>query len=441
MPGVPYKTFHPILVITLTVALALTIPAIGNEHDPENAIEAVEALPVPNMNNMVATDGQHIYAFGGRTSDTALTRDILRIDPETMEAESAGKLPVARAAGSVAYLQGKFYVFGGIERTAGSWTGSDRIVEYDPQTEESTQLTVATLPSSLFNTAAATNGDRIYIFGGYRFDPPDRRDRIIEFDPSSSLNPVRTLSPRLPYPVDSASAVYDGERFLVVGGLGDGSKVWDSIVRFNSATQSVSTGAYTLPQGLRTAAAGVHNGTTYIFGGGTTTTLRAGTDAIVEINRTAASTVNATLHERRWAAGVGIVHEHAYLVGGRTDADDYTRDITRIDLTRLHLHTPEPVEDDPPEDESKDEEDPGGEENETSAEVDETDKESPTETTGRDADADPEDNTTGSASSDDEGRMGPQEEVPAAPVVVVLLLVFIGIMTKGGRRGLESRRS
>ncbi len=346
----PPTVHSPFLAAFLVLALAVVVPVAGQDEHP---VQSEHTLSVGLMDPMAATDGEHIYLFGGSAEGTP-SRDILRIDPETLEPENAGQLPSARLAGSAAYVQGKFYVFGGAESGT---TATDTIIEYNPGTQQASTLTLARLPHLLINSAAASDGNKAYIFGGYKVDFIERSDRIIEFNPSSTLTQVRTLSSKLPAPVDSAAAAFDGTRFVIAGGQGDHGEVKDSIVRFDASSGAVTTASYTLPEGVRNAGMTAQDGVAHLFGGATRNDRSEGTTAIIEINATHAFSAPITLETARWSGGTALVDAHAYLVAGRPDANNYSRAVTRVDLARLGEPLPGDNESSDPGDEQEDHDD------------------------------------------------------------------------------------
>jgi hypothetical protein len=330
MPGMRNPTSLP-LAIALAFLIGLAGAAASSNDDPP--IIDHPGLPIGILDPMVASDGQHVYLFGG-SAEGSISRNVYQVDPQTLEAEQVGQLPSPRIAGSVAYLQGKFYIFGGANFIGGAPSPSDQIIEYDPQSHQSRSLGLERLPNALFNTAAASDGQRAYIFGGYNLENQDRSDRIIEFDPTRNLNKARYIDTRLPERIHSASAAWDGQRFVIVGGS-IGGHVKDTIHHFDPLTRSLSTPDITLPHGVRDAAVVAKDGTTYVFGGATRSDRGVGTDAIIEITDTSVRTIYPNLSSPRWMSGAGIVEDHAYLIAGRTQEDDYSRHVTQVDLARL----------------------------------------------------------------------------------------------------------
>lgn len=116
-------------------------------------------LPRGSARAVLVTDGDHLLLLGGFNGAKQTIAEILRIDPKTASASTAGSLNAAVHDAAGALVAGRPMVFGGgnITETAGvQAVGADGRVS-----------TVGKLPIPRSDLATATIGDRTFIVGGY----------------------------------------------------------------------------------------------------------------------------------------------------------------------------------------------------------------------------------------------------------------------------------
>lgn len=174
-------------------------------------------------------------------------------------------LPGSRSGMSAVWDGANVYVFGGL-----GYLRYDQIVRYNPATDTTTTMN-AVLPTGRSALTAVWDGSNAYVFGGYGYDTTCSCDRqmsqIVRYNPST--NAVTTMGATLPIGRAGASAVWDGTNVYVFGGLHGslGSPGLTDIVRYNPATDTVTTMGAALPTGSHSASA-IWDGTSaYIFGG------------------------------------------------------------------------------------------------------------------------------------------------------------------------------
>ncbi|MFA5862594.1 MAG: hypothetical protein WDA16_12960, partial [Candidatus Thermoplasmatota archaeon] len=123
------------------------------------------------------------------------------------------------------------------------------------------------LPFALAQAGAATDGAKIYVFGGAngaKDGEPTLTDAILEMDPQTGV--VRQLDETLPSPRGGASAVWDGHEFLIIGGWAGRDSPLSEIVAFTpgAAPKTLPT---RLPLGLSQSAVLWTGAQVLVFGG------------------------------------------------------------------------------------------------------------------------------------------------------------------------------
>ncbi len=130
------------------------------------------------------------------------------------------RLPTPIRYGAAATLGDKIYVFGG-ELADGSETSA--IQEYDIATERS--VVAGHLPDAVSHASAVTFHGAIYLLGGRIRGSAS--DRILRFDPARN---VGVPAGRLPQPVFDGAAAVSGDRAYLLGGLGSGDSALDTVI-------------------------------------------------------------------------------------------------------------------------------------------------------------------------------------------------------------------
>lgn len=207
-----------------------------------------------------AFDGTHAWVFGGRENGKRLA-DIVRYDPATDEAVTIPlKLPTGREATSAVFLDGSAYVIGG--RDNGQRLSA--ILKFTPDGAGGGSLApfTVTLPTGREYTAAGTDGESIFVFGG---TDGSLLDEIVRIDPSTQERQVMTA--RLPTPRMLMSTASYGPSIYLFGGY-DGARL-DSILRYDPAADAIhEVGA--LPSARADTSAVYAAPYAYVFGGRTT---------------------------------------------------------------------------------------------------------------------------------------------------------------------------
>ena len=169
-------------------------------------------LPTPLTNMATATNGLNIYHIGGE-SEGDLVADVAVFDTSNCTWRTATSKPTAIADTTATVIFGEIYVPGG--RVEGDKPSS--IVEvYSPVNNG--WRTVANIPKAVTGALALTDGNLLYLFGGW--DGEEYLTDAYAYDPGNDA--WRPL-PDLPQPTAFAAGGFIRGRFYVVGGF-DGDK-------------------------------------------------------------------------------------------------------------------------------------------------------------------------------------------------------------------------
>jgi hypothetical protein len=220
-----------------------------NPQTGHASLDGSLAQPLHDAAAVTLTSGTLVFG-GGNTS----TLDLVQQLTPGGNAQTVGQLPDAVSDLSAVHLAGAAYVLGGFD-------GQSPSASVLQTTNGRSFTRVARLPTPVRYTAAATTGDKIYLFGGELADGSDTSD-IQEYDLATER---AVISGHLPDAVSHASAVtLDGTIYLL-GGRVNGSAS-DRILRFDPS-RNVAVPAGRLPEPVFDGAAGTFGGRGYLLGG------------------------------------------------------------------------------------------------------------------------------------------------------------------------------
>ena len=222
--------------------------------------------------------GDSIYLIGGDASwnDGIKHNSIFKYTPSTNTVSYITDTTSYVSASSSKYLYmpsaalygNTIYIFGG--GTSSNYnTRTDEIQTFNVDTGVVATLS-STLPYTLNQAGACCIGDAIYLFGGTTFASKlSLTNAIIKYDIySGTVSTVATL----PNGVNCISAVQYGQYAYLFGGAnsansygGSASRCFDLIIRFDSATNTVTTLDVTLPL-ASCCVAGLVGNVIYIYG-------------------------------------------------------------------------------------------------------------------------------------------------------------------------------
>ena len=192
-------------------------------------------------------------------------------------------MPFAAGSSSSAVVNGKVYVAGGIVYSGGTGNTTNRVAMYDPATNTWTEK--APMPQGRNHAAAATDGGKLYIFGGRGVGSGNDNtvangfDTLQIYDPAtdtwqSSDDAGSTLAPLPQARGGTGKAVYYNGEFYIMGGEtlnGAGAtanNVYDRVDIYNPTTNTwrLGTSMPTARHGIFPILIGQR---IYVAGGGT----------------------------------------------------------------------------------------------------------------------------------------------------------------------------
>ena len=220
--------------------------------DPATGRSSPEGSLVQPLHDAAAvTLGSGTLVFGGGNTSTL---DLVQALTPGAAAQAVGHLPDAVSDISAVHLAGAAYVLGGFD-------GQQPSASVLQTTSGRSFTRVARLPTPVRYAAAATTGDKIYLFGGELADGSDTSE-IQEYDLATER---AVVAGHLPDAVSHASAVtLDGTIYVLGGRVGGAAS--DRILRFDPA-RNVALPAGRLPQPVFDGAAGTLGGRGYLLGG------------------------------------------------------------------------------------------------------------------------------------------------------------------------------
>ena len=223
------------------------------------------------------------YLFGGLGASGGNNK--LQIyNPATNSWSLGADLPFGAGSSSTALINGKVYLAGGIVYTGSTGSTTNRLVVYDPSTN-TWSADKAPMPQGRNHAAAATDGSKLYVFGGR--GPGSGDDNVVAngfdtlqiYDPAtntwqSSDDAGSTLAPLPQARGGTGKAVYYNGEFYVMGGEtinGAGAtanNVYDRVDIYNPTTNTwrLGTSMPTARHGIFPVLIGQR---IYVAGGGT----------------------------------------------------------------------------------------------------------------------------------------------------------------------------
>ena len=202
------------------------------------------------------------------------------------------------------YLKGKIYTQG-------------ELLEYISKValSEPNIFLTNNLPVILEASAAAAVGTNIYIFGGY--DNSNYRNTIYKFDTIS--NSITTLSTVLPSQRSGASAVSIGTNIYIFGGRSSGSGYTSTIYKFNTTNETITTLSATLPRALSGIAISKKDNFIYLFGGEGSSSPHSSAIYKFDTTNETITTLTTTLETAIYDAAAAAVGTNIYIFGGYGD--------------------------------------------------------------------------------------------------------------------------
>ena len=224
-----------------------------------------------------ATIGTKIYLLGGAYSSSygwMSSGNIYEFDTETKQISTvtkSGSFNIAYAA--IGVYGTNIYLFGGQYKSSssGSASSSQSIIKFDTVSKTITSLSGKWLKYSATGIAAATIGNKIYLFGGVSYGSRSNtwRNNIQIFDCETET--ITSLDTQIPFYVAFAAATAVGNKIYLFGGNGGdtetSSSTLNKICEFDTITNSISLINTTLTTANSSMAAVVNGTNVYIFPG------------------------------------------------------------------------------------------------------------------------------------------------------------------------------
>lgn len=276
------------------------------------------AMPSSLLRVITASDGQYLYAIGGRSAGTSSTATNLvrRFDPTSNTWTSLATLPVLLSSGEAVHLNGKIYVLGG--QTEAVPLGMVYI--YDIATNNWTAGATAPANTSAFAIGTDAAQGKIYVTGGL--------DGTVS--PTTLVNVYDTKTnswtslPSMKTARYAHEAAFIEGKLYVAGGSGIAGGLSNCEV-YDPATQQWSNlAALNRPRGFAASTMytdGAGNPFWFVVGGqDTATTTTIGTAELYDVrnNRwTVLADAFNLLTTRSYINGV-MLGDYFYVVGGGT---------------------------------------------------------------------------------------------------------------------------
>lgn len=141
--------------------------------------------------------------------------------------------PFARLEMATAALDGRIWLAGGLEPDG---RVTDALSVFDPRTGEWTDG--PPLPAAVHHASLASDGEKLFLIGGYLESTNGPTDAVHVFDPGTG---AWEAGPPLPEPRAAGAAAHDGERVVYGGGVGAGGVRDDLFALENGAWSRLGT--------------------------------------------------------------------------------------------------------------------------------------------------------------------------------------------------------
>jgi N-acetylneuraminic acid mutarotase len=281
-------------------------PAKSSAEVAENSWVSKAPMHEARSGVGIAVVNDKIYAIGGIGKNGFIATNE-EYDPATNTWIFREPMPTPRSAFGIAVYQDKIYCFGGY--IVGGPTGVNEV--YNPATD--TWETKTPMPTARLNLRANVVNGKIYLISGYSSDSKETLNEV--YDPT---NDTWITKASIPNAVDSyGSAVVDNRIFVITSKL---TQIYDA------ENDSWSLGA-PAPLPSVSASAGATTGVfaperIYVFGADADMpywqlSLRKFTTQSYD-PKTNSWTICASMPTGRFDAGVAVVNDKLYLIGGFT---------------------------------------------------------------------------------------------------------------------------
>ena len=311
--------------VSIVAGLCL-IAVVGSTPARAGSWSAARPIPTPRMAAVAGVIDGKLYVAGGATANAATPVDMPSIvptveiyDPRRGTWTAGPPMPVGRMNASSAVLDGKLYVFGGVQADR---RYADTTYRFDPRTGGWTEL--ARSPdfpgSGRGHFEAEAIGEKLFAIGGlgyYSYDPSSDRWTTVK---EATIEPLPNGWRYVLFPpqVQFTSEAIEGRIFLAGGWDGVAAKPVATLDAYDPASDSWTSLA-SMPTPRLGAVSGVIDGQLLVAGGvgvwngpalGTLETYDPSTDTWA---------TQPDMPTPRVSAVSGVVDGKLVLVGGMSD--------------------------------------------------------------------------------------------------------------------------
>lgn len=224
------------------------------------------SMPTPRQEIAAATLNGKIYVFGGLDDQAISLSTVDAYAPRSDTWESRADLPIPLNHLAAVTFEQDIFIFGGIEVFRRQEL-SRQTLEYNPATDSWTRR--ADMPFRRGAHGAALLGVRIYVIGGLGESATDET-KVMIYDPSSD---TWQLGADLPVPSEHLAVATSNGRIYALSGRYNGRNL-NAVQVYDPATDAWQT-LPPMPTARHGLAAGLVDGKMYLIGDGTIAGLRA----------------------------------------------------------------------------------------------------------------------------------------------------------------------
>lgn len=289
------------------------------ENVVENLYMSEAILDKGMFDSSSAVVGNKIYLFGGYygyySGGASNAINVFNTETGTVSRLTA-TLPAAASLIATAVVGNKVYLFGGTQSEKTSGAKLNTINVFDTETETISTLS-ATLPTAAFAIASAIVGNKIYLFGGHKGTNGSSGylNTINVFDTETET--ISTLSATLPTAACAIASTVIGNKVYLFGGDRYNGSL-NTINVFDTETKTISTLSVTLPTARGYISAGLVGSSVYLFTGGDLT------NSILAFNfeQNTISAITISYSVILYYAITAVVGNKIYLFGGQGESSN-----------------------------------------------------------------------------------------------------------------------
>lgn len=290
----------------LVTSLYFDSTSFAQEKILENSWIIGAPLPTPRTEVTSANLDDEVYVIGGFTSDGETTAivEMYNATSDLWKTDIAS-LPVPLHHALSTPFQDKIYVIGGY---MDDWTPSDRLLVYDPITNEWTQSSV--MPTARGSPNAHFVNGMLYVIGG---DANEESLNVVEsYNPTTNQWTTHTPMPTARH--HAASALIDGNIYVIGGRLINSLLNTDLVEMYNISSGSWTTDLEPMPSKRSGIAATNIDDFIYVLGGEQNQGTFDRNERYDPVNNT--WTIESSMPTARHGLGVTSWDDRIFVIGG-----------------------------------------------------------------------------------------------------------------------------